>query len=175
MHLDPDYGHCPPADRATLRRDLTQIIERAIEALDALEADTDAEQELGWTLGVNQEHALAWCTLDASGTAEPDDHGGGDINDEPHDAEDDMAADPDALHLLRDEFVFSQMMSDTRVERHEASNAALQQLADMTGQSFRAVHWPRVTMHPKRPPSREGLTRLRGIVNGVPMLVEITR
>ncbi|GAB4067976.1 hypothetical protein KHC28_11270 [Ancylobacter sonchi] len=175
MLIHEDYGQAPPADRATLRRELTQIIERAIEALDALEGDADAEQELGWTLSGNQYHALAWCTLDASGTAEPDDDGGGDINDEPHDAEDDMAADPDAAHLLRDEFWYSQIMSDTRVERRDASNAALQQLADITGQSFKAMHWPLVTMHPKRAPSREGLSRERVVVNGMPMVVEVLR
>ncbi|MBS7546284.1 hypothetical protein [Ancylobacter oerskovii] len=174
MLIDPDYGQAPIADRATTRRDLILIIDRAIEVLDALEGDADAEHEFGWTLGVNQDDALAWCTLDPSGTAEPDDDGGGDINDEPHDAEDEDTgiADPDALHLRRDERWFSQQMEDTRVERRTASESALHQLADMTGRPQQATSFPRITFRPRR--SRGDIpVRYAEVVNG--QLVEVAR
>lgn len=48
MLIDPDYGHDPNTsiiDRASMRHDLSLIVERALDALDVLDADPDLEPD----------------------------------------------------------------------------------------------------------------------------------
>ncbi|MCK0208357.1 hypothetical protein MWN33_09970 [Starkeya koreensis] len=152
MLIDPDFGQAPIIDRASTRRDLSLIIERAIEALDAMDGDLDFEPD---------------------DDAEDDDPAGCDILDEPHDPADDLAADPDAAHLLRDEFWFGQRMYDTREERRQAAEQTLQHLANITGRPFQATSFPRVTFYPPRRPRGDVPLREAVLVNGV--LVEVRK
>lgn len=134
------------------RKDIEAAIERALEALDALDGD---------------------CDLEPDDDDEEDDPAGGDILDEPHDPEDDLAADPDAAYLLRDEFWFGQNMYDTRDERKAAGDAALQQLANITGRPQQATSFPRVTFYPRRQPRGDVPLREAVLVNG--NLVEVRK
>lgn len=90
---------------------------------------------------------------------EEDDGGGGDILDEPHDAEEDRCADADALHLFYDEMWFGRQMEDTRDERQRAREGALQRLADITGRPAQSQVWPRVTFRPEPHPRADGPLR----------------
>lgn len=195
MLIDPDYGQQPLADRATARRDLSLIIERAIEALDALDGDPDYESEdeedesdREPSLGAPEGASPVAYRVDLCGYAIPslafrvrsqarwaggsrldleechdgreeDDDGGGDILDEPHDAEEDRCADADALHLFYDEMWFVRQMEDTRDERQRAREGALQRLADITGRPAQSQVWPRVTFRPEPHPRADGPLR----------------
>lgn len=134
------------------RQSLEAAIEAAIEALDLLDGDPDAEPD---------------------DDAEEDDPGGGDILDEPHDAEEDRCADADSLSQFWDEMWFMDAMNDTRSERRQAREEALQQLADVTGKPIRSPYWPRVNVHP-RPRARGGVpVRHAELVDG--QLVEVRK
>ena len=78
---DPAFDLNP--DLIALRRALADRIEADIAALDMLGGDPDLEPSLAdWTVGSNDDR-------------EEENEHGGDVNDEPHDPEEDMGADED--------------------------------------------------------------------------------
>lgn len=119
--------------------------------------DTDREQDAGdepegpdtdREYAALERHGMGFIRSGLDDTEE-DDPAGGDVLDEPHDADTftDIIADDGAMALLHEEIWFQDRMVMTFNERRDASNAALQSLANVTGRTFQSFHWP-LTLNP---------------------------
>ncbi|WAC29246.1 hypothetical protein [Ancylobacter sp. SL191] len=122
-------------ETTALRRRMERAVEALLAALDDMDGDPDLEDA---------------DPAEMDDFPEEDDPPGGDVVDEPHDADTftDLIADQDAAELLQDELWFAERMDLTRNERRDASNATLQALAKVTGRSFGSLHCPMQNFQP---------------------------